>query len=181
MAQWHSSKVMKWVQFPSPPQMIRRVGLRARSKKRQELLDRKARGEMLEDRDKRWLYRFKKSSEWRNKVDIADDLVREIIFLRDTECITCGVTRATTTLQVGHLISRGVHSVRWDLKNCNGQCPGCNQKHENYPEYYFSAFVQKYGAAALEDLQMRAHQQLAKYNIDEIISDLRRELYRLKK
>lgn len=135
----------------------------------------------MEERDKRWLYRFKKSSDWAHKVDVADDLVREIIFLRDTECITCGVTRQVYPLQVGHLISRGVHSVRWDLKNCNGQCEGCNRKHEHYPEYYFAAFVNKYGAESLEDLQRRAHQGLAKYNIDEVIDGLRRELYRLKK
>lgn len=145
------------------------------------MLDRKARGEELDTKEKAWLYRFKKSSENHSQIDIADDLVREIIALRDFYCITCSVTTKDITLQVGHLISRGVHSVRWDLKNCNGQCPGCNQKHEYYPEYYFAAFVKKYGAEALEDLQRRAHQTLAKYKMNDIIADLRQELDRLKR
>lgn len=161
--------------------MLRRVGLRARSKRRSELLDRKRRGEILDERDKRWLYRFKKSSDWSKKVAIADDLVREIIFLRDDKCITCDKRQSNEKLQVGHLITRGVHSVRWDLKNCNAQCSGCNLRHESYPEYYFTAFVNKYGSGELEWLQKRAHLEIVKYKIDGIIDGLRKELYRLRK
>lgn len=154
--------------------------LRARSKKRTELLRRKEAGEKLTDKEVRWLNRFKKSSEWANKVDELDDLVREIIKLRDPACVTCGISRSASGLCVGHLLTRGKHSVRWDLKNCNAQCPPCNGSHEYNPEKYTLWFVKKYGIEEYENLVLRGNSQFAKGNVPAIEADLRFELDLLK-
>lgn len=82
-----------------------------------------------------------------------DQLVREILALRDKKCFTCPQTAG---LQVGHLIKRGVEIVRWDLENCNAQCPPCNRRHNEKPHFYENKFILRFGGVALGKLIVRA-------------------------
>lgn len=89
--------------------------------------------------------------------DECDQLVRRIIALRDHKCITCW---AHSFLHVGHLLRRGIESVRWNLRNCNAQCDPCNLLHEEDPHHYAIAFIARYEAedyAELEALSRSNH------------------------
>ncbi len=84
--------------------------------------------------------------------DDCDQLVREILELRDDRCVTCP---ATEGLQVGHFFKRGKHRVRWDLLNVHRQCPPCNKRHNEEPEHYLEAFLMKHGEQAYAELRKR--------------------------
>lgn len=77
-----------------------------------------------------------------------DQLVRDIIKLRDDRCFTCGRARGTVNLEVGHMYHRGIQVLRWSLVNCHAQCGGfagsCNAKHEEDPGTYQLAFIKAY-------------------------------------
>lgn len=83
-----------------------------------------------------------------------DALVSDYVRERDKRCIVCG---STVGLQCGHYIRRGVWRWRWDLENCNAQCPTCNSRHEEDPEPYRRAMVAKYGLDTVEGLEAPIH------------------------
>lgn len=68
-------------------------------------------------------------SKWKAK---ADKWFSEFIRLRDSDehgrvkCVTCSHTDHWRYLQCGHCLERGNMSTRYDEKNCNAQCAGCN-------------------------------------------------------
>lgn len=67
-------------------------------------------------------------------------------------CITCGSKTFWKYQQNGHYVSRAVLSLRWDERNCNCQCAGCNVfKHGNMDEYAL-ALQKKYGKDILQKL-----------------------------
>lgn len=43
-----------------------------------------------------------------------------------TECFTCGKVDHWKKLQCGHFMSRKHYATRWNEKNCQVQCAGCN-------------------------------------------------------
>lgn len=112
--------------------------------------------------------------------DDCDQLVREIIKLRDSVCITCGTRDGT--LHVGHLFRRGITATRWSLTNCNGQCDSCNGLHEEEPEHYITAYKARYGAIAYEALEIhsRSRNKLQYVELLAIRNGLRSELAQLK-
>ena len=93
-----------------------------------------------------------------------DAVVREIVLKRDGRCVVCG---KTTNLQCGHLITRTKRGVRWDLKNCNVQCAGCNFCHEHNPHPYTHWFIQRYGLPEYENLFARS-EAIGKFTLDEL-------------
>ena len=96
-----------------------------------------------------------------NRLDIV---FSKWIRKRDGRCVVCG---QTYVLQNGHLITRGVKSLRWDEKNCNCQCSGCNYRHEFRPEIYTAWFVAKYGTEEYMEL-VRRSKKIKKWTIDEL-------------
>lgn len=72
-------------------------------------------------------------------------------------CITCGDKKFWKYQQNGHYVSRQYLSLRWDEKNCNVQCAGCNVfKHGNMDEYAL-ALQRKYGKDILQRLNKEKH------------------------
>lgn len=60
-------------------------------------------------------------------------------------CVTCGKIIESAKANGGHFIPRGCQPLRWDKKNVNCQCPGCNlYKNGAYLEYS-QWFIKKYG------------------------------------
>ena len=116
-----------------------------------------------------------KKTDRKKLIKRLDSIVREIVLLRDGRCVICG---KLDNLQCGHLITRGKHSVRWDLKNCHVQCSGCNLKHEFYPEIYTQWFLNKYGLVEYEALCRRS--EGSKYSISQL-EDIEFELTELRK
>lgn len=89
--------------------------------------------------------------------DEMDGLVRTIIAQRDRECVNFGC-RETEGLHVGHYIKRGVLALRWDLRNCNGQCDPCNEAHNTKFEPYQNAMILKYGIGITWKIEELAQQ-----------------------
>lgn len=85
-----------------------------------------------------------------------DQLVRDILAIRDRKCFTCP---ATEGLQVGHLFRRGVESLRWSLENNHAQCPSCNDRHNLEPHHYEKEFIRQFGRRAWNDLSERARRR----------------------
>lgn len=67
-------------------------------------------------------------------------------------CFTCGDKKPWKKQQNGHYITRGCLQLRWDERNCNCQCVGCNIfKSGNYTEYAIR-LIRKYGPNILAEL-----------------------------
>lgn len=109
----------------------------------------------------------------------CDQIVREIIKLRDTLCISCGLGGL---LEVGHLWRRGKSPVRFHLQNCNGQHSICNRIHNEDQSDYIGGFVQRYGEAAFHELKTLSNWQgkLQYTDMLAIRDGLRDELQKLK-
>ncbi len=60
-------------------------------------------------------------------------------------CFTCGVKKPWKSQQNGHYISRGVLILRWDERNCNCQCVGCNIFRNGNMAEYAIRLMKKYG------------------------------------
>ena len=95
----------------------------------------------------------------------CDKLVSKIVRLRDPYCVICG---STDRLQCSHLIKRGKHATRFDLTNCNTNCASCNYRHNNYPEFYTSWWLEKYGIEAYNELIAKSKEQ-KKWTIPELL------------
>ena len=76
------------------------------------------------------------------------------------ECYTCGKRDHWKNLQCGHFMSRRFYSTRWDDKNCQVQCKGCNIF--RYGEQFkFSVHLNKeYGEGTAEMLEYDSKQLL---------------------
>ena len=73
------------------------------------------------------------------------------------QCFTCGkVSHYKSGMQNGHFQSRKHLTTRWDLKNCQVQCVGCNM-FKGGEQYKFSvALDSKYGEGTSEELEILA-------------------------
>jgi hypothetical protein len=72
-----------------------------------------------------------------------------IVRRRDGKCVTCGSTQG---LQCSHFYSRRYLSVRFDLRNCNAQCAGCNRRHNRDRRPYERYMLKRYGAGVVAEL-----------------------------
>lgn len=70
-----------------------------------------------------------------------------------TTCFTCGAVNEWHQFHAGHYIPKSISlSLRFDERNVNIQCAGCNTfKHGNLTQYAL-ALKRKYGENILEDL-----------------------------
>jgi hypothetical protein len=86
-------------------------------------------------------------------------------------CFTCGVQKPIKEMQNGHYVSRMHSSLRYDERNCNCQCVGCNVfKHGNMDEYTL-ALTRLYGIGILDDIahKKREIKQLTRQDLERII------------
>jgi len=84
----------------------------------------------------------------------ADKVFSDFIRQRDEgKCITCGKTDDWKYLQAGHYIPRDCIELRYDERNVNCQCYGCNVcKKGNYPIYSLK-MIEKNGSNVLYELE----------------------------
>lgn len=93
-----------------------------------------------------------------------DEVFAEYIRLRDSNgdtfrCISCGQVKPMSQCQCGHYISRAHMATRFDEKNSNGQCVGCNIfKSGNVVEYRFG-LIDKYGEEVVNQLEAMRNDQ----------------------
>lgn len=99
-------------------------------------------------------------AKWKAK---ADKWFSEFIRLRDSDehgrvtCVTCSHRGHWRELQCGHWITRGHEAVRYDERNCNTQCRGCNYNGGQHLKHE-GAIVNKHGYAVVEALTAKAKQ-----------------------
>lgn len=114
----------------------------------------------------------------------ADKIFSEYIRRRNAnelgmaECFTCGKVDHWKNLQCGHFQSRKHYSTRWNEKNCQVQCAGCNVF--RYGEQYkFGLYLnKKYGNNISEKLMNEAKRtiKLSNFELQEIIDHYKNEL-----
>jgi hypothetical protein len=78
-----------------------------------------------------------------------DRLTSIIVRRRDGRCVTCGSSQG---LQCAHFYSRRYLSVRFDLRNCNAMCAGCNWRHNTDRRPYERYMRKAYGPAVVAEL-----------------------------
>lgn len=69
-------------------------------------------------------------------------------------CFTCGSKKPWKQQQNGHYVSRQYLSTRWDERNCNCQCVGCNIFRSGNMDEYSVRLVRKHGPHILEELNI---------------------------
>jgi hypothetical protein len=70
------------------------------------------------------------------------------------QCVTCGKKDHWSKLQNGHWASRRHYSTRWDERNCNVQCAGCNVFRAGEIYLYTKYLCSKYGDNFPEELHI---------------------------
>jgi len=87
-----------------------------------------------------------------------DKVFNKFIRQRDSKngyfcCISCGETKPVNLMHAGHFYAGTFTATRWDERNVNGQCAGCNTfKHGNLLEYR-KGMLAKYGQGVLDELE----------------------------
>jgi len=98
-----------------------------------------------------------------------------------TECFTCGKSDHWKKLQCGHFQSRKHYNTRWNEKNCQVQCAGCNIFRSG-EQYKFGLYLnKKYGGNLSEKLMNDARKtiKLANFELQEIIDHYKDEILKL--
>ena len=118
-----------------------------------------------------------------------DTIFSLYIRLRESEeglvqCFTCNkVSHYKSGMQNGHFQSRKHLSTRWDLKNCQVQCVGCNMFKAG-EQYKFAINLDaKYGEGTAQELQFlsRTIMKVSRIDYEEKISYYKEAVNKLKK
>jgi hypothetical protein len=91
------------------------------------------------------------------------------------ECISCGAIRNWKKCDWGHMYSRAINSVAFDLTNINAQCKKCNWILNWNFQWYKAWYILKYWQDSFDKLTLR------KYKIDPLDREwmiLQTEIYK---
>lgn len=101
----------------------------------------------------------------------ADKWFSEWIRLRDSgpdgqvKCITCSHTDHWRYLQNGHYVTRGHEATRYDEKNCNTQCRGCNYNGGQHLKHA-AAIDSKYGNGTANAIEQKGRTRCSRTTND---------------
>jgi len=118
-----------------------------------------------------------------NQINKLDRVFSEFVRLRDSnefgygQCISCGKIVFWENAHAGHFINRRHMSLRYNEKNVNLQCAGCNTFDEGNPGGYALGLVRKYNEQIISQL-MIAKRQTKKFTQTELSEAIK--YYRLK-
>jgi len=84
----------------------------------------------------------------------ADKVFSKWIRKRDSKCYTCVSGKAE---QCGHYISRSYLYLRYDERNCHGQCISCNVFKKGNLTNYAVRLVNEYGVELLKEFERVKH------------------------
>ncbi|MBD9179512.1 MAG: recombinase [Odoribacter splanchnicus] len=93
-----------------------------------------------------------------------DRIFSQFIRLRDADnngyvrCISCGKVRYWKDVDCGHFVNRSHMSLRFNEKNCNAQCQGCNRFDEGNNIGYTKGIIKKYGIGVIDELEVLKYQ-----------------------
>ena len=74
------------------------------------------------------------------------------VWIRNRDKNTCVLCGKKEMIQCGHLIKRGKMATRYDKRNCNALCSGCNYRDNFEPQHYVVWFINKWGASTYKFL-----------------------------
>jgi hypothetical protein len=94
-----------------------------------------------------------------------DDLISEIVRLRDIKCITCEHPLNFKTAEAGHYMKRSNRGTRWNVWNVNAQCHECNVKDDT--SLYREKMILKYGEYITEHIERVARTE-NHYSIEDL-------------
>ena len=96
-------------------------------------------------------------------------------------CCTCGKQMDWKSAHTGHFMSRRYKSTRYDEKNVDVQCPGCNTFNQGR-QFEFGQFLdQKYGKGTARSM-LRKSKMLCKrnrYDLEVLIEKYKNKLKEL--
>lgn len=106
-----------------------------------------------------------------------DKLFADFIRRRDRNqpCISCG--KYTDDKEAGHFYPRANLVLRWDEKNCAGQCVECNRFKNGNRSAFGRGLALKYGEDAIDILDKKSQERI-KLKSYEILEKI--ELYQNK-
>jgi len=89
----------------------------------------------------------------------------------DFVCFTCGKKGDQYSIHNGHYVSRSHNILRYDERNCNAQCVGCNIFKSGNMDEYALRLQKKYGDNILKELHKRKQtmHQFTRQELEEII------------
>jgi hypothetical protein len=116
----------------------------------------------------------KKRTPRQKAVDDLDEIFSKYIRLRDSKdgyckCITCGKVAFWTKegMQAGHFQTRSKYSTRWDERNVNAQCAGCNMVNGGQQYVHGLEIDKKFGEGTADDLVVLSH-KIRKFTTNEL-------------
>ena len=101
----------------------------------------------------------------------VDKIFSKYIRLRDNGvCFTCMAKDSPKYMQAGHFVPRNISSTRFDERNVNCQCKGCNIFHSGRLDVYAVELEKKYGQGILQELQelKRTHKKFTIPELEEM-------------
>ena len=124
--------------------------------------------------------KHKKKTPRQKMVRQLDELIREIVFLRDPYSVPLvykEVLKENGAVeyamnhrgvdQPGHVVSRKNKPVCWDLRNVHKQDANDNLLHEYYPEVYNQWYIKTFGLDSWNDL-VNDSRKVWKYSMDDL-------------
>jgi len=97
------------------------------------------------------------------------------------ECATCPTVKPVKQMQAGHFQSRGKYATRWELKNVQPQCQGCNIWKQG-EQYAMSKYLdEKYGEGTADEMVRLSNTtvKFTDWELQEMIDDYKRKLKEL--
>ena len=85
------------------------------------------------------------------------------------DCITCGKIWYMEDMDAGHFISRNKKAVRFDFKNINAQCRGCNRFQSGRQFEHAKAIDRKWGAGTADALLIKSKQPCKRGRADYLV------------
>ena len=110
---------------------------------------------------------------------VLDQVFSQYIRQRDKGvCVTCGTKKPWKEQQNGHYVPRGHNATRFDERNCNCQCIGCNVFKKGNMDEYTLFMIRKHGVEVLEELNKLKYKtkQFTSQELQEMIDHYKHEL-----
>ena len=83
--------------------------------------------------------------------------LRNVDAFGNVTCFTCGKYASYKSgMQCGHFQSRRHYSTRWDERNCEVQCIGCNMFNQGEQHKFAKNLNAKYGEGCADELEQKA-------------------------
>ncbi len=121
---------------------------------------------------KKTIPKSKKKPSRSKLVKKLDAIFSQYIRLREidnngfTTCFTCGKKDHWKKLQNGHFQSRRHYATRWDERNCQVQCVGCNMFKGGEQFLFAKALDNKYYDGISDELHITAQSIVKFSNLD---------------